>query len=248
MNFFKSFGANLLAIIISVVVIFTVVSLVLNSYTRHGESLTVPDIRGLKIADASRVLAEKKLRFVITDSLYFADKPKLSVLEQNPVPQSKVKEGRVIYITINADVAPTILMPNLIDVSMRQASAILLSVGLKPGKLIYKPDIAQNVVLEMLYKGQIITANSKLPKGSVIDLILGDGLGDADVPMPDLTGLTLEEANNLLSSSSLNMGSVNYQGSIKDSALAKVFRQSPAFSDGTMIKGGHAVDLFLKQE
>jgi beta-lactam-binding protein with PASTA domain len=248
MNFLKSLGANLLAIIISIIVIFTLVSLVLNSYTRHGESLTVPDIRGLKIVDASRVLEEKKLRFVITDSLYFADKPKLSVLEQNPVPQSKVKEGRVIYITINADAAPTILMPNLIDVSMRQASAILLSVGLKPGKLIYKPDIAQNVVLEMLYKGQKISANSKLPKGSVIDLVLGDGLGDADVPMPDLTGLTLEEANNLLSSSSLNMGSVNYQGTITDSSSVKVFRQSPAFNEGMMIKGGHAVDLFLKQE
>jgi beta-lactam-binding protein with PASTA domain len=82
----------------------------------------------------------------------------------------------------------------------------------------------------------------------VIDLVLGDGLGDADVPMPDLTGLTLEEANNLLSSSSLNMGSVNYQGTITDSSSVKVFRQSPAFNEGMMIKGGHAVDLFLKQE
>lgn len=248
MNFFKSFGANTIAIIVSIVIIITIVSLVLSSYTRHGESLTVPDIKGLKIEDAERVLAEKKLRFVITDSLYFSDKPTSSVLDQNPAPQSKVKEGRVIYLTINANVAPTILMPNLIDVSMRQASAILLSVGLKAGKLIYKPDIAQNVVLDMLYNGQTIAANTKLPKGSTIDLVLGNGLGETDMPLPDLTGLTLEEAGNLLSSSSLNRGAIVYQGAITDSSSAKVFKQFPAFSEGVMVKGGQNIDLFLKQE
>ena len=150
MNFLKSLGANIFAIIISVIVVFTVVSFILNSYTRHGESLTVPDIRGLKISEMQRILSEKKLQYVITDSLFFADKPALSVVEQNPSPQSKVKEGRIIYITINANSAPTVLMPNLVDISIRQASAMLLNVGLKPGKLIYKPDIAQNVVLDML--------------------------------------------------------------------------------------------------
>jgi beta-lactam-binding protein with PASTA domain len=81
-----------------------------------------------------------------------------------------------------------------------------------------------------------------------IDLVLGDGLGGADVPLPDLTGLSLEEAGNLLSSSSLNMGSVVYQGPVSDSSAARVFRQHPAYSDGVMLKGGHPVDLFLKQE
>src|SRR4029078_11341463 len=99
MNFLKSFGAHILTIVISIILIFTITSLTLNSYTRHGESLTVPDIKGMKIQDAERVLGEKKLRFVITDSLYFPDKPTSSVLEQNPVPQSKVKEGRVVYLT-----------------------------------------------------------------------------------------------------------------------------------------------------
>jgi beta-lactam-binding protein with PASTA domain len=248
MNFFKSLGANIFAIVLSIIVIFTVVSFVLNSFTRHGESLTVPDIRGMKISEMQRVLTEKKLQYIITDSLFFADKPTLSVVDQNPAPQSKVKEGRVIYITINANSAPTVLMPNLIDASMRQASAMLISAGLKPGKLIYKPDIAQNVVLDMLYRSQSIKADSKVPKGSTIDLVLGDGLDGSDVPLPDLRGLTLEEAGNLLASSSLNKGAVIYEGIIKDSSLAKVFKQNPVFSEGAMLNGGHAVDLFLKQE
>jgi beta-lactam-binding protein with PASTA domain len=248
MNFIKSLGANLVAIILSVIIVFTIISFVLNAYTRHGESLTVPDIRGMKIGNAVKVLADKKLRFIVIDSLFFPDKPALSVIEQNPAPQSKVKEGRVVYITLNVNAAPTIPMPNLVDVSVRQASAILQSSGLKAGRLIYKPDIAQNVVLDMLYKGQPIKPGAEIPKGSVVDLVLGDGLEGSDVPLPDLTGLTLEEAGNLLTSSSLNKGSVIYEGVISDSAAAKIDRQEPAFTEGKMVRAGHSIDLYLKQE
>ncbi|MEI6508805.1 MAG: PASTA domain-containing protein [Bacteroidota bacterium] len=248
MNFIKSFGVHIVTIAVVIILIFTTTSLILNSYTRHGESLTVPDIKGMKISEAINLLTEKKLRYVITDSVYISDKPTLSVVEQNPVSQSKVKEGRIIYLTINANEAPTILMPQLIDISMRQASTILLSAGLKAGKIIYKPDIAQNVVLDMVYKGRSIKAGTKITKGATIDLILGDGLDGSDVPLPDLKGLTMEEASNLISSSSLNMGSVFYQGVIKDTVSAKVVKQIPEYTDGKMVRGGQAVDLFIKQE
>jgi beta-lactam-binding protein with PASTA domain len=247
-NFFKVLGTNLLVLIIIVVLIITGVSLVLKNTTRHGESLTVPDITGLKMEDAERVLAEKKLKFIITDSMFFEDKPKNSVLDQNPSPQSKVKEGRIVYIVLNSNKAPLVNMPNLIDVSLRQAQVMLQSVGLKTGRLIYKPDIAQNVVLEQLYGNQSLAAGTKVPKGSTIDLVLGDGLGAVDVSLPDLTGMTLEEAGNLLSSSSLTIGSVVYQGPIKDSASAKVFKQTPTFADRVMVGAGQSIDLFLKQE
>lgn len=248
MKLIKIFGANLLAIILSVVIIITIVSFVLNSITRHGESLTVPDIKGLKIDDAAKVLEQKKLRFLVVDSLFFEDKPKLSILEQNPPPQAKVKEGRIIYLTINSNKAPQVMMPNLTDVSLRQAQAMLAGAGLKTGQLIYKPDIAQNVVLDQLLGGRSIKEGEKIPKGSVIDLVLGNGLEGEDVPVPDLTGLTLEEAGNLLQSSSLNMGAVVYQGAIKDTATAKVFRQMPSFSAEATAKAGQPVDLFLKQQ
>ncbi len=248
MQFIKVLSANLLAVFVVVVLMLTGVSLVLNRTTRHGEALTVPDITGLSIDDAISILDAKHLKFMITDSLFFEDKPKNSVLDQNPSPQSKVKEGRVIYLTLNSTNAPLVNMPNLIDVSLRQAQVMLQSIGLKPGRLIYKPDIAQNVVLQQLYNNTDISAGDKIAKGSIVDLVLGDGLGQGDVSLPDLTGLTLDEARNLLSSSSLNTGSVVYQGVIKDSLSTKVFRQSPAYSDGVMVGSGQAVDVFLKQE
>lgn len=247
MKFVKILGANLFAIVAVIVLIFTIISLVLNSYTRHGESLTVPDIKGIPIKDAITILEQKNLRYEVIDSLYFDDKPKLSTLEQNPQPQSKVKEGRIIYLTINSDAAPKVAIPNLIDVSLRQAHAMLLAAGLKAGQLIYKPDIAQNVVLEQQVKGQVVAAGDKIAKGTAIDLVLGSGLEGEEVPIPDLTGLSLEEAGNLLQSSSLNLGAVVYQGVIKDSAQAKVFRQQPPYSASATATSGQPIDLFLKQ-
>ena len=249
MKFIKIISANLLVIAIIITLIITGVALVLKSVTRHGESLTVPDITGMVLQDAEKVLTEKNLRFIITDSLFFEDKPKLSILEQDPAAQSKVKEGRIIYITINSNTAPLVTVPDLTDVSLRQAQVMLQSMGLKTGQLIYKPDIAQNVVLDQLYGGRSVKGNSRIPKGSTVDLVLGNGLGDsASVALPNLTGLTLQDAYNLLSSSSLNMGAAVFQGPIKDSASAIIFKQNPVFTDGVTLKPGESVDVYLRQE
>lgn len=247
MNFLKVLGANLLLIFVVVFCIITGVAFALKSYTRHGESLEVPDVRGLKISDAVRVLEAKHLRFAVSDSVYFEDKPRLAVLEQNPAQKSAVKEGRIIYLTINSNSAPKVPLPNMLDVSLRQASAMLASVGLKQGKLIYKPDIAKDAVLDVLVENRSIQPGARIPKGTVIDLVVGSGTEGEEVDMPDLAGLTLSEARNLLQSASLNIGSVVYLGTISDSSSAKVARQNPAFSEGATIRQGQTVDVFIRQ-
>lgn len=248
LQFFKPLAAHTILIGVIVVILFTIISLVLNSITRHGESLSVPNITGLKMEAAVDVLNQKNLKYIISDSLFFEDKPKNSVLDQNPSPQSKVKEGRIVYITLNAMAAPMVNVPNLIDVSLRQATVMLQSVGLKAGRLMYKPDIAKNVVLELVYNNEKITPQSRIPKGSTVDLVLGDGLSGGETSLPDLVGLTLEEANNLLASSSLAVGSVVFIGPISDSASARIVKQNPPYADGVMVGSGQPVDLFLNQK
>ena len=247
MYFLKTLGVHFVVILLTIVGLFTLVSFILNSYTRHGEYLSVPDLSGLQIDDAIHLLTEKKLRYAISDSLYFEGKPKLSILEQNPAAKSKVKEGRVIYLTINSNSVPMVVLPNLLDVSLRQAEAMLSAVGLKMGKLIYKPDIAKDVVLGMQLYNASINAGQKISKGSTIDLVLGNGLEGESIPLPNLIGLTLQEANNLLASSSLSLGSVVYLGVIADSSAATIYKQNPSFAEGATINGGQPIDLFLKQ-
>ena len=112
------------------------------------------------------------------DSIYDSEKVPGTVLDQDPAPNSNVKENRMIYLTINATQPPDVKMPDLVDVSFRQAEAMLQSFGLITGEITYKADLAKNAVLEQRYRNKIIKPGTMLPKGSEIDLVLGDGLGE----------------------------------------------------------------------
>lgn len=218
---------------------------VLSVYTRHGQSLSLPDLRGLHIDKAIQLLDQNKLRYIITDTVFVDKLPKLAVAEQNPSPNSKVKEGRIIYLSINSDASATVLMPNLINSSLRYAETVLTGMGLTLVNVTYKPDIAQNAVLDQLWNGQSMQPGTRIPKGAAIDLVVGDGSGGALVPLPNLSGLTLKDATNVLQTSLLQLGTVVYEGAVKDSTKAVVKRQNPPFEEGATLRGGEFVDLYL---
>lgn len=246
-EFFKSkvFLINLAVAIVFVAAVFGITYKYLDGYTHHGESISVPDLRGLKKDRLESFIHDKHLRYAIVDSIFELDKPPGTVVEQDPAPDSKVKEDRTIYLTVNASLPPKIKMPDLKDVSYRQAEAILSTFGLKVGTLIYKPDLARNAVLGQRYRGSEINPGTEIPKGSVIDLVLGDGLGNTQVPVPNLIGRTKGEALFVLKGSSLNAGTLFYDQGVRDSSNAKVYKQSPEPSDSATISEGEAVDLYL---
>ncbi|MBK6642594.1 MAG: PASTA domain-containing protein [Bacteroidetes bacterium] len=220
----------------------------LNSYTRHGSSVSVPDLRGMQIAKIDDFLKFKNLRYKIADSTVFdLEKPPGTVIEQDPQPNEKVKEDRTIYLTITQSIAPDVKIPDLLDNSLRQAEAILKSYGLVLGELIYKPDLAKNAVLEMQVNGRAVHKGDAVSKGTVIDLVLGDGFGNTKVQVPQLYGLTLDEAMFVINASALNIGSMVFDANVKDSSNAKVYRQFPAVNSGIEISQGESVDIFLTQ-
>jgi eukaryotic-like serine/threonine-protein kinase len=241
----KTFLINLAAAVLLVILVGFSISSWLSGFTHHGESISVPDVRGLKLNRLETFLEAKNLQYKIVDSLFDVEKAPGMILEQDPAPDSKVKENRTLYLTINASHPPDVKMPNLIDVSYRQAEAILSSYGLKVGQLIYKPDLAKNAVLDQLYKGSHINPMATLSKGSTIDLVLGDGLGSVDVPVPDLNGLTRGEALFVLKGSSLNIGRVYFDSGVRDSTNARVYRQEPDPSNEEVLKQGEAVNIYL---
>lgn len=242
----KTFVINLVILLVLLLIIFGGVSTWMSGFTHHGESISVPDLRGQKMERMENFLADKHLQFKVIDSLFDLQKSPGTILEQDPAPNSKVKEGRTIYLTVNAQHPPDVKMPNLIDVSYRQAEAILLSFGLRVGQLTYKPDLAKNAVLDQRFKGSSIAPGKNIPKGSKIDLILGDGLGSVDVPVPDLTGSPLDEALFVLKGSSLNVGTIHYDKGIRDSTKAIIYKQDPVAASGATINQGEAIDIYLK--
>src|SRR5690606_32980779 len=133
---------------------------------------------------------------------------------------TKVKKSRTLYLTIITRVAPEVAFPDLVEKTFVEARAILNSYGLKLGDTTYIPDIARDVVLDVKFGGEKLNAGRPIPKGSTIDLVLGDGRGANEVQVPDLTGLTLDEVRFALQGASLTLGTVNYMGAVTDSLTA----------------------------
>ena len=216
--------------------------------TRHGQARPVPDFYGLTLEQANKLAKKNKVRYQVIDSIYTSLVPRGCVAEQNPRPGFKVKKWRNIVLTINAHNPEMVAMPNLVDLPMRQAVALIASSGLQMGELRYKPDLSIDVVLEQHYNGRIVKEGDSLQKGSVIDLILGKGLSNQRTQVPDLIGLTLEPARNRLLTSSLNLGTYIFDNTIRngrDSVAAFVFKQNPEYRDDASLQLGSAVYLWL---
>jgi eukaryotic-like serine/threonine-protein kinase len=246
----KVFLYNLFAAIVGIILLLWLVSLLLGGYTHHGESLSVPDLRGLAYNQVNDVLSKTTFEYAIIDSMYNPDKRPLTVLDQTPEPDQQVKEGRIIYLTVNSRKAPTVKMPELRDNSLKQATLILQSYGLRLGQTIYKPDLAKDAVLDQLYYNHTIAAGWEIPKGSVIDLVLGDGLGQTTVEVPNLVGLTLNEAKGALQMASLAVGAVLPDNTVMgDTLSAYIYKQSPAFGSTTdSLKAGEPVDIYITKD
>jgi len=220
----------------------------MNLYTRHGQARPVPDFYGLTLEQTAKLAKKSKLRYQVIDSLYTSLVPRGCVAEQNPKPGFKVKKWRNIVLTINAYNPEMVAMPNLVDLPIRQAIALIASSGLEMGELRYRPDLSIDIVIEQLYNGKKIADGDSLQKGSVIDLVLGKGLSNQRTFVPDLIGMSLDPARHKILTSSLNLGTYIYDNTIitgRDSLNAFVYKQNPEYREDSNVQLGSAIYLWL---
>jgi len=174
----KSFIRQL--IIALIIVFFLCFGLIrwLDVKTNHGQEIEVPDLTKQTLTQAKEELHALRLEYQINDTLPF-DKDFLpnAVVEQDPKPMSKVKEGRKIYLKINATTYEMVEIPDLKDKTFRQALPTLVALGLKEGKITYESHFAEDVVLEVQHNGKTLEKGDKVMKTSKIDFVLGDGKG-----------------------------------------------------------------------
>lgn len=144
--------------------------------TDHGHEIAVPNLQKLSEQQVEEKLDDLNLDYVLLDSVdYNPDFPKHTVVEQDPIAGSKVKENRKIYIKINSSGFTTVKIPNLIEKTYRQAIPTLRALGLEEGTVTYKPYLGKDMVLEMRWNGKKLNPGDKVFKSSKIDLVLGDG-------------------------------------------------------------------------
>ena len=220
----------------------------LKIYTHHGKTIVVPDLTGLTVEEVDDVTSSRHLRFEVIDSVFSMEMPRGTVIKQNPNPTSRVKKNRKIFLTMNAVNPEMVSMPQLIGLSFRQARLALQNAGLVQGSITYKPDFAKNNVLQQMHGDSVINEGTEIAKGAVIDLVLGMGLSSQTTRVPNLVGLGLAEATEIISDYYLNLGAITYDESFEeaqDSSEARVWRQYPDYDEFKRLNMGMEIDIWL---
>ncbi|KAB2867822.1 MAG: PASTA domain-containing protein [Bacteroidales bacterium] len=228
--------------------ILIVLMIFLRIYTRHNQSFTMPDFRGLASEELLERANDSNLRVEISDSVYIFNRKPGSVIDQNPEPGTHVKKNRRVFITINAKNPIKVEVPNIVGYTLRQAKAILEQQGLEVGTLSFRPDLGVNNVLDQRFDGKTVDPGTLIPKGSKLNLVLGMGMHGERTGLPLLIGLKLNDAQNRIIESSLNIGKIRFDETIidfKDSLDARVYSQYPAYTEPNSIGFGAKIDIWL---
>ena len=172
----KVFFKQLALAIVAIVVLCFIMLKWLNITTNHGEYVVVPNLKGKSIETVKIELNDNDLVMEIQDSAnYNPDYPKYSVIEQNPIAGSQVKENRKIYLILNPSGYRKVEVPNILKRTFRQAKPQLQALEFKVGDITYIDNIGKDVVLGMKHKGKTLKPGTLIPLTSTIDLVLGNG-------------------------------------------------------------------------
>jgi len=243
----KFVGLNVvLAILVGIGILIGLIAY-LRAYTEHGVEVEVTDVRGLVTAEAEPILAEQGLHLVVIDSTYSDKVPFGSIVDQDPKPNSHAKHGRAVYVTINATTKRQITMPNLQDMSYRQAETTLRGLGLEVDTVYeYEPSAFRDLVLDVKSNGVSVQPGEKVPVGTKVRLVVGFGRGTDQVEVPSVIGLTLQDARSLLLKNRLTVGAVYYDEPAEEGVTQFIYRQTP--SAGQKLIEGETVTLRLSKD
>lgn len=224
------------------VVILVVVFIFIRIYARQGKEYEMPDYVGKNIAEAMAT-NEIDLDFVVQDSIFRQGAEGGVILTQDPKGGTMVKSGRKVYVSITAYNADDAVLPELVGLSVRQAVSELYGVGLSVGKLMFVEDPYKNSVVDQSCKGKTLYAGQQIPRGSVVDLVVGSGDGTGENIVPFVIGKTADKARRDILSVSLNIGEEHFRG-VKNKATAVVYRQEPDYTGVNKYPYGTSVELW----
>jgi hypothetical protein len=243
---------NIITGIILAIGFFSLFLLSLDWITGHGKSGTVPSVKGKKFDEAVKIMRKAGFNVEIQDSIYVDTAKPMTVIKQFPEADEIVKSNRTVLLIISRAIPPEMEMPNLIGYSFRNAEMVLRNMDLKIGDTTFKPDFAKYAVLEQWYKGAPITHGTKIRKGSVVSLVLGDGIGEKEFAVPEITGMNFGEAKELLEEHGIIIGAIVADPDVTDTLGAFISRQNPERFDDEKrlqrIRSGQTMDVWLQSD
>ncbi len=224
-------------ILLGVVSLIAIDRIIMPAYTNYGHGITVPDITRMPLEEAAEKLESRGLRHELVAKRSNEAFPPDFVIDQTPNAGMIVKPNRKIYITINTTSTPTVEVPDVQDLSLRNATIQLENSGLQLGNVTYESSRFRNSVLR-----QSIPSGRRVVQNTSVDLIVGDGLGSSRVRVPDIANMHLTEAQNALLEAGLRVGTIHFEATDRV-APNTVLSYDP--DDEPNVFEGTAIDLIV---
>lgn len=181
---------------------------IMPSYTNYNEGVTVPDVTKISLDEATSMLNHYGLRHEVLDRRANSAYPSDYIIDQSPSPQQIVKPNRKVYLTVNTATTPQTVVPDVVNMSLRNAEIQLENHGLTVGTKSYESSRFRNTILR-----QSVAAGDSVARGTVVNLAVSDGLGSRIVEVPEIVGLRLSEAQQAITRAGLRVGEVRFQPS-----------------------------------
>lgn len=207
--------------------------IIMPQYTLYGHGVTIPAVNRMSLEEAQKKLKSHGLRYALAAKRSNDAFPPDFVIDQTPGAGMIVKPNRKVYLTVNANTSPTVEVPNIENLSLRNATIQLQNSGLQVGNINYESSRFRNSVLK-----QSISAGRRVNQSTLIDLIVGDGLGSSMVQIPDITDLHLSAAQNKLREAGLRVGSIRFEQTDRvppNTILGYDPDNEPAVYEGTVV-------------
>lgn len=220
-----------------------------DSYTNHGQEIQVPVLLGNNLDDVPQLLTGLELRYEVIDSIYDPSLLEGTVVYQSPMPTDStgmgVKEGRVIKVRVSKQTR-LVDLPIVVSKSRRFAETVLMTKGLRTKTTFVPSNEDQGSVIEQRYRGKAVTKGMKIPINSIIELVVGQKTGAEFAYVPDLSGLTIKEAEERLrGAGGLRLFAIyNDCASNQDSLMARIMNQTPVTGDSSKVPYGSTITVF----
>lgn len=216
----------------------------LEIHTHHGDELQVPNVVNKSVHDAVKILDDSGLEYEVDSFKYDPRYRPFQVLQIYPAPGSRVKNGRSVTLKVNPRSWAPVSVPDVINKYSGLGFQRLDQVGLKVGDTIYEPSIQKDAILRILFKGSTIKPGTKIPRFSIIDVVIGSG-PMRNIGIPNVLGLTVKEAKAVIARNLFEIGVIDYEDGGRDDNDI-VYYQDPA--SGDIRDQGMQIDLWASKK
>jgi eukaryotic-like serine/threonine-protein kinase len=181
---------------------------IMPNYTNYNQGVTVPDVTKISLDEAEDLLESYGLRYEVLDRRAHTAYPANYIIDQAPSAKQLVKPNRKIYLTVNTAVTPQTVVPDVTSMHLRNAEIQLENNGLAVGTRSYESSRFRNTIIR-----QSVAPGDTVDRGTVVNLVVSDGLGTRIVDVPELTGKSLSEAQQLIMRAGLRVGEIRFEPS-----------------------------------